>query len=123
VRALAGLGFVLAGVLGGGCGSGGSDVELVRGVTIDVDARDNTFDPEATEVAAGTDVRFTNVGRNEHNVIPVSDDQTELLVETDALGPGDEAVVRLTEPGTYRYFCSIHGTEKAGMIGTVEVTG
>jgi len=123
VRALVGLGFVLAGVIGSGCGSGGSDVELVRGVTVDVDARDNTFDPEATEVAAGTDVRFTNVGRNEHNVIPVSDDQTELLVETDALGPGDEAVVRLTEPGTYRYYCSIHGTARAGMIGTIEVTG
>jgi plastocyanin len=121
VRDLIGFVVVLAAIAG--CGGGGADVELVRGVTVEVDARDNTFAPEVTEVEPGTRVRFANVGRNEHNVIPVSDDQSELLVETDALGPGDEAVVRLTEPGTYRYFCSIHGTAEAGMIGTVEVTG
>ncbi|HEX6310581.1 MAG TPA: plastocyanin/azurin family copper-binding protein [Acidimicrobiia bacterium] len=110
-------------VAGGGCGGSRSDVELVRGVTVDVEARDNTFVPEDTTVAAGTNVRFVNVGRNDHNVIPISDDQDELLVETDSLGPEAEATVRLTEPGTYRYYCSIHGTETAGMIGTVEVTG
>jgi plastocyanin len=107
----------------GGCGGGGDDVELVRGVTVDVEARDNTFVPEETTVAAGTSVRFVNVGRNDHNVIPVSDDQDELLVETDDLAPEAEATVRLTEPGTYRYYCSIHGTKTAGMIGTIEVTG
>ena len=117
-----GFSVVLASVIAG-CGGEGADVELVRGVTIDVDARDNTFDPEATEVAAGTKVRFTNVGRNDHNVIPASEDKSELLVETDELRPGDEAAVRLTEPGTYRYYCSIHGTADEGMIGTIEVTG
>jgi len=122
VRSLIGFGVVLLAAFAG-CGGSGSDVELVRGVTVEVDARDNTFDPEDTEVAAGTRIRFANVGRNDHNVIPNSDDQSELLVETDDLGPGDEAVVRLTEPGTYRYFCSIHGTAEAGMIGTIEVTG
>ena len=122
MRRLIGLSVVLAG-LSAGCGGHASDVELVRGVTVEIDARDNTFDPEDTEVAAGTRIRFANVGRNEHNVIPSLDDQSELLVETDDLGPDAEAVVRLTEPGTYRYYCSIHGTAEAGMIGTVEVTG
>lgn len=107
----------------GGCGGGGDDVELVRGVDVEVQARDNVFAPETIEVAAGTNVHFVNVGRNDHNVIPASDDQDELLVETDELGPGMDAVVRLTEPGTYRYYCSLHGTADAGMIGTVEVTG
>jgi plastocyanin len=104
------------------CGSD-DPVELVDGVTVDVDARDNTYDPEATEVAAGTRIRFVNVGRNVHNVIPVAEEHDELYVKNSELGPDDEAVVRLTEPGTYRYYCSIHGTEKAGMIGTIEVTG
>jgi plastocyanin len=104
-----------------GC-SGTDDVELVRGVTVGIDARDNTFDPETVEVAAGTNVRFVNVGRNDHNVIPVSGDQEELYVPSDELTPDAEAVVRLTEPGTYRYYCSIHGTPRAGMIGEIEVT-
>lgn len=107
----------------GGCGGDADDVELVRGVDVEVQARDNVFAPETIEVAAGTNVHFDNVGRNDHNVIPVSDDQDELLVETDELTPGAEAVVRLTEPGTYRYYCSLHGTANAGMIGTIEVTG
>lgn len=98
-------------------------MELVSGVTVEVEARDNTFEPESTTVAAGAEVRFVNVGRNDHNVIPVSDDQDELLVETDDLAPGAKATVRLTEPGTYPYYCSIHGIAKAGMIGTIEVTG
>ena len=95
----------------------------MSGVTVDIDARDNTFESESISVEAGTNIRFVNVGRNDHNVIPESDDQDELLVETEDLEPGAEAVVRLTEPGSYRYYCSIHGTANAGMIGTIEVTG
>jgi len=122
VRSVIGFGVVALAAFAG-CGGGNSDVELVRGVTVEVDARDNTFAPEVTEVAAGTRIRFANVGRNDHNVIPASDDESEPLVEADDLGPGAEAVVRVTEPGTYRYYCSIHGTADAGMIGTIEVTG
>jgi plastocyanin len=109
----------------GACNSDGAEVVLVEGVTVDVDVLDNTYEPEALEVAAGTEVRFTNRGRNEHDVVPVDggDDADGLAVSLDELEPGASVTRRLTAPGTYDYYCSIHGTETAGMIGTVTVTG
>jgi plastocyanin len=118
--------LALAGLSGGlvaACGDTGSgEVELVEGVTVDVAARDNVFEPETVEVAPGTEIQFTNDGRNDHNVTAVDDDQAIIDVSTSDLGPGDRATRRLTEPGTYHYYCTIHGTETAGMIGTIVVT-
>ena len=40
---------------------------------------------------------------------------------TTAFHPGDIYGHVFTTPGTFAYYCSIHGTAKAGMIGTVVV--
>lgn len=110
----------------GACGDDDSsgeagDVSLVEGVEVEVSAIDNTFRPEEIEIAAGTEVRWTNDGRNIHNVLPVEGEAWG--VEVDDFEPGDEYRHRFTEPGTYPYYCSLHGTTTAGMIGTVVVTG
>lgn len=94
---------------------------LVQGVTVDVQALDNRFEPEEISVEAGTEVRFVNDGRNLHNVVSAKDSCFEFRIESDELGPGDEASIGFEDPGEFRYFCSIHGTEDAGMIGTVVV--
>ena len=120
-RSVAVLGAVASVVLPA-CGDTGELVTLVDGVTVTVAAEDNQFVPESLEVAAGTEVVFDNVGRNEHNVIPVDADQAAVRVDTEDLEPGAQAARRLTELGTYRYYCSIHGTETAGMVGTITVT-
>jgi plastocyanin len=112
----------LAASVGAGCNSGGTELELVEGVTVEVDVVDNAYEPQALEVAAGTEVRFTNRGRNEHDVVPVEGGD-ELAISLDELAPGTTVTRRLTTPGTYDYYCSIHGTETAGMIGTITVTG
>ena len=72
-------------------------------------------------MAAGTEVVWENDGRNEHNVIPVEGD--EWGVEADEFAPGDSYSYRFTEPGTYDYYCSLHGTTTAGMVGSITVTG
>lgn len=117
-----------------GCGDGGSDpeasdeqerrstgVSLVEGVDVAVSAIDNTFRPESLTVQAGTTVVFTNDGRSEHNVLTVEGEGWG--VETTDFLPGDEYRHRFTEPGTYHYYCSLHGTETKGMVGTIVVTG
>lgn len=104
---------------------GGDDdapVELVEGVVAEVRVVDNTYEPDDLEVAAGTEVRFVNRGRNEHDVIPVDADQEELTVTLQELPPGESVSRRLTVPGTFDFYCSIHGTETAGMIGSITVT-
>ena len=103
----------------GACGSDG-EVVLVEGESAEVLSVDNAFDPKELTVAAGTEVTFVNVGRNEHNVIP-EDEDAEWRIDTEDFQPGDEATYRFTEPGTYRYYCSIHGTLDAGQNGTIVV--
>ena len=104
------------------CGSG-DDVELVEGVTENVDAVDNSFQPEELTVQAGTEIVFTNRGRNDHNVIPADPDE-DWEIPVDDFKPRSEGTpVRFTEPGTYDYFCSIHGTATAGMTGSITVEG
>ncbi len=105
------------------CGSDGGDVELVEGVTENVDALDNSFAPEEITIPAGAEIVFTNRGRNDHNVVPVDEDQ-DWTIEVDDFKPGAPPTpVRFTEPGTYDYFCSIHGTATAGMTGSITVEG
>jgi len=105
-----------------GCGDDGeAAVELVEGVEVEVSSIDNTFRPETIEVEAGTEIVWTNDGRNDHNVLPVEGD--EWGVEAEDFAPDDEYRHRFTEPGTYPYYCSLHGTTTKGMVGTVVVTG
>ncbi|MDH3754715.1 MAG: plastocyanin/azurin family copper-binding protein [Acidimicrobiia bacterium] len=115
-----GLAFVVV-----GCGGGGTDEDDAPGavadrVEVQIQAIDNTFRPEAATVEPGTELVFSNGGRNDHNVLP-ADGGDEWGVATEDFGPGDEYRVVLTEPGTYPYYCSLHATPTAGMIGTIEV--
>jgi plastocyanin len=101
------------------CGDDDANVQLVEGVTVDVSAVDNTFRPEDIEVAAGTEVVWTNDGRTVHNIEMVDGD--DFGVHEDDFAPDDVYSHRFTEPGTYAYYCTLHGSEDAGMIGSVEV--
>jgi plastocyanin len=116
------VGLFLSGLLlvAGCAGSGASgSPELVDGVVVEVDALDNTFRADEITVAPGTEVAWTNKGRNEHNILPVDDG--EFRVDAAQFGPDATYRYRFTEPGTYAYYCSLHGTSTKGMIGTVIV--
>jgi plastocyanin len=100
----------------------GSDLEGVvpiDGSEADVKVLDNTFNDENIKVAPGTKVVWTNDGRQDHDIVPVGDGDW-------GVEPGDfeaGAVYEHTfdEPGTYRYYCTLHGSESSGMIGAVVV--
>jgi plastocyanin len=96
------------------------DVVVVDTNPAAVTALDNSFRPENIEVAAGTEVVWTNKGRNEHNILHVEGD--EWGVEVDDFQPGATYSHTFDQAGVYRYYCSIHGTTDAGMIGTIVVT-
>ncbi len=118
-------------VLAAGCGGDDSstegadgdappDAEVLEGDSVEIVAVDNAFDPEAAQVAAGTEVTFVNSGVNDHNVVP-EDGDAEWAVDAADFGPGDEASFTFDEPGVYRFYCSIHGTPTAGMPGVLVV--
>jgi plastocyanin len=111
---------------GGGGGGGGDGDELenvvaIDGETADVEVLDNTFNDENIQVAPGTKVVWTNDGRQDHDIIPVDGDVGDWGVEPEDFASGDVYEHTFDEPGTYRYFCSLHGSEDAGMIGAVVV--
>ena len=104
------------------CGESSADTPLVEGVTEQVNVLDNTFRPGEQTVAAGTEIVWKNGGHNGHNVVSV-DGEDDWGVDADQFAPGDEYRHRFTKPGTYDYYCSLHGTTTAGMVGTIVVTG
>lgn len=95
------------------------DVVVVDGTTAAVQSLDNTFRAPDIQVRPGTTVTWTNDGRNEHDVLPVEGDAWG--VEVEEFQPGDSYQHTFSEPGVYDYYCSIHGTTTAGMVGTVVV--
>lgn len=118
--------MALAGGLLVGCGDDGEpDVDagtppvVLEGGTVEIDSLDNTFRPEHAQITVGTEVVWRNRGRNVHNVLPIDGD--EWGVQVDDFGPGDTYAHTFTEVGSHPYYCSLHGTTTAGMIGTVTV--
>lgn len=94
-----------------------------NGTTVTVRALDNNFIEQSLTVEAGTEVVWENTGRNDHDVTPVDDPSaTTWGVKSEAFAPKATYSHVFDQPGTYAYFCTIHGTAKAGMIGTIVVT-
>ncbi|MGZ4680964.1 MAG: cupredoxin domain-containing protein [Acidimicrobiales bacterium] len=102
----------------GAAGSTGS-VPSAQSGAVAVTAVDNSFKAETITVTAGSTVTWTNAGRNDHNIKPV--DAGDFGVDAAVFKPGATHAATFATPGTYHYFCSIHGTKDRGMIGTVEV--
>jgi plastocyanin len=92
-----------------------------NGETVDVRSLDNSFILQDLEVEAGTEVNWINGGRNDHNILPV-DESLTWGMDRETFVPGIEYAHVFDSPGVYPYYCSIHGTTEAGMIGTIIVT-
>ena len=93
------------------------------GVLVPVIGLDNSFRPQVVEVEVGDEVVWENRGINEHDVLFVQDSASPFGVEVADFQPGDFYSHVFTEPGEFHYYCSIHGNETVGMVGTVVVTG
>jgi plastocyanin len=95
------------------------------GVVVPVVALDNSFRPLSIEAKVGDEVVWENRGRNEHDVLSVEGtlaDGTAWGITVDDFQPGAIYSHVFSEPGEYRYYCTIHGTADVGMVGTVVVT-
>jgi plastocyanin len=101
------------------------DAPAVDGPVVTVLSIDNTFEPQNVEVAPGTTVEWINGGANEHDILPAEGNPlTDFGVEKEDFPPRRVGVYRytFTEPGTYDYYCSLHGNMRMlGMVGTVVV--
>ncbi len=89
------------------------------GAVSTIQVQNNVFNPTPALVTAGTFVRFTWAGGNQHNVTwdtaPVT-----LPVSSATQGSGT-FTVRLADVGQYTYHCTIHGSPGSGMSGVINV--
>jgi plastocyanin len=101
---------VLALLAGAGCsdssGPGGQNVSI----------SDNSFSPSTLTVTTGATVTWTWNGSNSHNVTWVNG--SPAASPTQSSGSYQRT---FDAPGTYTYYCTIHGTPTSGMRGTVVV--
>lgn len=110
---------------------------------VTVEMTDFAYNPSSITVLAGQPVKFTikNTGNIEHDFVVEEIDATSTLVMDSgseahhahgekqnydlhvSAGAGETSVFQLTvtEPGTYKVFCSVEGHEAAGMVGELIV--
>jgi len=91
-------------------GSGTSD----PGRTVNVVMKSLEFNPTVIHVRVGQRVTWTNDDGAPHNVTYVSGPR--FASSRPVLNPGATFSVRLREPGTIHYFCSIHPWMKATIV-------
>lgn len=88
-------------------------------------AQDNRFVPENVRINVGQTVRWTNQGRNQHDIKQsgnVSAYGKPFGVTADIFVPlGGTYEFTFTKPGVYTYYCTLHGTPDQGMVGAIIV--
>ena len=77
------------------------------------------FDPPTVTVKKGTEVKWTVTGTVAHTVTSPAPGTQGITFDSGNLNQGQTYKVLFTVPGTYHYYCKIHG---ASMSGTVTVT-
>lgn len=97
------------------------NVVQIDGPEADVKVLDNSFNDENIQVKPGTKVVWTNDGQQDHDIIAVDGDD-DWGIEPEDFEAGDVYEHTFEEPGTYRYYCSLHGSEDSGMVGAVVVS-
>lgn len=104
--------------------SGGHDhaenSEVVEGAReIEVAGKDLRFSPEELTVEAGEDVTIVFTAADVTHDLTI--EEAGFHVGADARGTA-KGGLRIDEPGTYTYVCTVPGHEQAGMRGTLTVT-
>jgi plastocyanin len=112
--------LVVVALLSAGCGSGSDTTTQthastpVSGGTVRVVMRSLDFNPAAVDATVGQTVTWTQEDSAPHNVTYVSGPRFES--SPTLIRPGDKFSLRLTEPGTIHYYCSIHPWMKATIV-------
>jgi plastocyanin len=84
---------------------------------VTVSMKDFEFGPLEVKVKAGTTITWKNDGAKPHSA--TANDKS---FDTAIFQPGEAKSAKFDTPGTFKYFCQLHGTpDGTGMVGTVIV--
>ena len=102
-----------------GCGSGsqaarsGATSNPSAGGPPHVVMRDLEFSPTVVRARVGQQVSWVNADGSPHNVLYVSGPRFQ---NSRTIRPGGRFALRLTQPGTIQYYCSLHPWMKATIV-------
>lgn len=97
-------------------------INLTGESAVSISTIDNDFDPSIVVITAGTEVTFTNDGRNVHNVVPEVEGTFE-EISSEEFQPGVSVTRIFEETGDIPYYCAIHGVPGRGQTGRIIVVG
>jgi plastocyanin len=85
---------------------------------VTVSMQDFQFAPKEIRVKVGTTITWKNDGKAPHSATAV-----DKSFDTAIFQPGESKSATFNTPGTFQYFCQLHGSPngKNGMVGTVVV--
>jgi plastocyanin len=84
---------------------------------VTVSMKDFEFAPLEIKVKAGTTISWKNDGAKPHSATAV-----DKSFDTAIFQPGETKSAKFDTPGTFKYYCQLHGTPDGnGMVGTVIV--
>lgn len=106
------LAIAVATSMAAGCGGDSSGPAEPNSVSV----RDNSFSPGSLSVTNGTTVTWRWNGSSQHNVTWVVAGAPNSATQSSGTYTRN-----FTSPGSYAYYCSIHGSPTSGMRGTVVV--
>jgi plastocyanin len=72
---------------------------------------DNFYSPKTISVTAGDTVTWTNGGTVQHSVTAQGGS-----FDTGVFGPGGSRSVTFSTPGTFPYYCTVHGLAQSGVV-------
>ena len=81
----------------------------------------SAFNPTTRTITAGTALTWVNKDAVAHNVQSSAVPMGAATFSSGDVGANGTFQVTFTVPGTYAYFCSLHGTATTGMHATVTV--
>jgi plastocyanin len=85
-----------------------------------ISVTDNLFEPSPATARVGQHVVWEQHGGNQHNIVAVDAGGPNVSAE-DFVAAGKFDYV-FAAPGTYRYYCTIHGTKRGkGMAGSITI--
>jgi plastocyanin/uncharacterized membrane protein YozB (DUF420 family) len=94
----------------------GFDEQVASGEVV-IEMFDFEFVPINASIPTGTTVRFVNVGKDPHSATADND-----LFDSTLVDSGGEYSYTFGDPGTYSYYCLLHGLPGgSGMAGTIVV--
>lgn len=99
----------------------------LEGATVGARVIDTDFAPVTIEIETGETVRWKQTGDQPHSVTAADESFDSSpgcgpLDSDQCLGQGDTFVHTFEKPGTFAYYCRVHGLpDGTGMFGTVVV--